>query len=166
MNEALRLLGRRPLTEAELKSRLAERGHDPASIEDAMQRLRAAGYVDDRKLAAHYLVVRTERGAMGPRRLLADLDRRGVPRALSGEVWLDLIREGVLDPAAAARVAAERRLRDHRSPLDRRQHARVYNALLRAGFEPEAIRVALEPYLAGLDGSEGDLSETSDDDFT
>ena len=147
LETAVRLLAGRDRTEHEVASHLAAAGHPPAAIAPVLAELRSRGWLDDARLARELAA----RSGAGRERVLADLERRGVPRATAAAAWSDLVDEGAIAPHERLRREVERRVR---GPLDRRGAARVYNALLRAGFDPEAIRAALEPH----------LPETSTDD--
>jgi regulatory protein len=161
--DALAMLGRRPLTAAEVRRRLLDLGHASGAVEATLERLAAAGYVDDRRLATHFLAVRAERGGRGPRRLVAELVRRGVPAEVAEQVLRELLDGGDLDPAALAAREARKRASAYGGTLDRKRYAAVYNALFRAGFEPETIRVAIDPLRREADGVEGDPPEPMDD---
>lgn len=162
-SEALRLLAERPRTRAELRTCLSERGHAPDSIEAVLSRLESDGLLDDRKLSRHFLLTRADRNLHGRRRLLAELGRRGVAKDVAEAAWNDLLERGDLDPGAVIVAAVRRRVAAAGGRLDRRRYAAVYNALLRAGFEPEPIRVALAPYRIAGDDPEDDPSESVDD---
>jgi SOS response regulatory protein OraA/RecX len=157
------MLGRKPLTVSEVRSRLRALGHADSEVDRVIRKLAAARYVDDARLASHWLTVRAERGGRGPRRLLAELLRRGVPEAVARRAWRELLDRGDVDPAALAAKEARRRAAAHGGKLDRKRYAAVYNALFRAGFEPETIRVAIDPYRAEAGGVEEDPSEFPDD---
>jgi regulatory protein len=161
--DALLLLNRRPFTKAELRKRLQDRGHAAAALEEALSRLESQGWIDDRKLATHFLLARADRTRHGPKRLLADLARRGVPPAVAEEAWTELVERGDVDSATLAAAAARRRVAAAGGKLDRKRYAAVYNALFRAGFEPDTIRVALDPYRTAAGDPEEDSSETTDD---
>jgi regulatory protein len=132
---AVALLARRPYGEAELGRRLAAEGHGGEEIERALAELRRWGLLDDRRLAEHFILARAERLGHGPGRLLADLQRRGVAGDVAREVLEELCRRGDLDPDALLRRAIRRR-----GAGDERAKARMYNALLRAGFDETSIR--------------------------
>lgn len=162
-DEALRELARRPLTRAEIRERLGRKGIPEGEIEAALARLGAARLVDDRALAEHYLRIRAERGRLGKERLLRDLERRGIDRETAEASWSRLEEAGDVDAGAALFREVERRVGTAGGTLDRRRYARVYNALLRAGFEPEAVEAALERYRSGLEGP--NLAERNSDDL-
>ncbi len=142
--DAYRMLARRPLTERELRTRLAGRGHTDGEIETALERLRADGYLSDEQLALDYIVARAERLGHGRLRLLRDLQTRGVDERLAEAAWRRAVEQGDVDSDALLGRAIARRVGT--GALDRRAYVRVYNALLRAGFEPDALRSGLAPH--------------------
>ena len=146
MADALKALARRPLTDAELRDRLAKREWGADEIDETLERLRAGGYVDDAKLALDFIVLRSARLAVGLLKLIADLRKRGVSESVARTAWRQAIDSGDLDSLAVLRHRLRRQLSSAERPLDSRGYARVYNALLRAGFEGEHIRKELEPY--------------------
>ncbi len=163
MDDGLRLVARRPLTVAELRDRLLERGHVEGEVERAIARLLETGILDDRRLAAHFIVTRSARLGHGRARLLRDLGRRGVDPRVAREAWDRSVRQGDVDPDAHLRGEIAKRVEAAGGRLEERAYRRVYNSLLRAGCEPGAVESALQPYRAGP--GEPDLAEGTDDDF-
>jgi regulatory protein len=157
--EALQLLARRPLTAAELRARLESRGHPPSAVERAVARLERAGHLDDCRLAAHFIVARAERLGHGPRRLVEDLKRRGLTEEEAEAAWRAAVERGDVDPDRLLRREIRRRVGGSAARLDRRHFRRVYNALLRAGFEASRI----EEQLAPLRAAAGAADEVGDD---
>ena len=142
----MQLLSRRPLTELELRERLRDRGQDSATIDRTCRRLVEDGYLDDRAIAADYIRARSERLGHGPRRLLDDLCRRGVDRDLAEAALHEVVEQG--DVATDELLLRQIRKRvGTATSIDSRGFRRVYNALLRAGFEDDAIRRHLQPLL-------------------
>lgn len=160
---ALRLLARRPLCRQELRERLLEDGSAAAEIDDALDRLEADGVIDDLKLSLHYIVARANRLGLGRTRMLAELERRGVDPEDARAAWARAVREGHVDPDALARKAAAKRI-GGAGAIDPGRYRRVYNALLRAGFDPTAIRAALDAHRPGLGVPAFGPSERIDDD--
>ncbi len=148
---ALALVSRRPLTRAEVRKKLVAGGCEPSDAEAAVERLTASGVLDDAKLASHYLLTRTERLGHGRERLVGELVRRGVDAGVAERAWDEVVGAGDLDPKALLAREAARRAAAEGGALDRRGYARVYNALLRAGFEPGDVEAALERYRADLE---------------
>ena len=145
---ALRRLRRRPRTRAELAQELQRLGHGAAEIESTLLTLEDSGYLNDVDLARHYITVRAARLGHGRERLFAELEQRGVPRGEIARAWQEAVESGEIEPREQLRAAVRRRVRELAS-LDSRGYARVYNALLRAGFDAEEIRCELDPYRAG-----------------
>ena len=159
---ALHLLKRRPRTRAELCGELERLGHEDSEIEQTLAALDSSGYLNDTELARDYITKRAARLHHGRERLLADLERRGVTRAEAERAWNEAVESGDLDPAEPLRAAIRRRVRE-RGSLDSKAYARVYNALLRAGFEAEETHRELEPYRAGDPFDTFHDDETNDD---
>ena len=144
--DALRWLAARPLTEAELRTRLSRKGHDPEAVEQTLAALRHAGWIDDRRLALDWIVLRASRLGRGRERLLRELERRGVPPGTARAAWAEAVAAGDVDAAAVLRDSVGKRLRRHGGALGPAEFRRVYNALLREGHEPGAIVEALRPH--------------------
>jgi len=161
--EALSMLARRPLTEAELRLRLAARDHSEQEVVTACAYLREAGYVDDGRLALDFIVLRAERLGHGPSRLVDQLCRRGVEREVAQLALQRAIDQGDLDPQRLLRRRLERLLRDAAAQPGLRDRARVYNALRRAGFDDDAIRRELASLDQPEPHEEPRTDETTDD---
>ena len=146
--DAIGMLGRRPLTASELRSRLTDRGHDERAVEQACARVHEAGFLDDRRLAYEFIVLRGPRLGHGRQRLLRELARRGVASELAEAAWRQAVEQGDLDPELLLRRKLERQLRGARRLTTERDYVRVYNALRRAGFDEGPIRRELAPYRA------------------
>lgn len=151
VERAIELVSRRPLTCAEVRRKLVAEGFEPAAAEAAAGRLSDSGVLDDAKLASHYILARTERLGHGRERLIGELVRRGVEPEVARRAWDDIVGAGDLDPGSLLAREAGRRVRAEGGRLDRKGYARVYNALLRAGFEPGDVDAALEQYRAELE---------------
>jgi regulatory protein len=144
--DALRLLARRPLTTSELQERLKRLGHTEADIEATVTKLSNDGYLDDGALSLNYIVTRAERKYHGQSRLIRELEQRGVKRSLAQQAWLQAVDNGDVEPDVLLVRAVERQLDRHGSPLDVRRYRRVYNALLRAGFDASRIIAELKSH--------------------
>jgi len=162
-SDALRLLSRRPLTVFELRQRLERRGHAPAAVEGACSRMRDAGYLDDRRLALDFIVTRAARLGHGPERMIEALCARGIDRGIADSALQAAVTSGDLSPCEVLRRRIARAVRGATPPLERREYARVYNALRRAGFDEESIRQELEPFQAPAPPADSTADEATDD---
>jgi len=147
--EAVRMLARRPLTRAEVRTRLHDRGYPEPDIEEALARLDSIGAVDDAALARHWVEVRSARKGHGARRLIRDLEARGVDPGIAQRALVEAVEGDGVDLDAVLRREAGKRVRALGARRDRRAYARVYTALLRAGFEPGEIHEALTTHFSG-----------------
>src|SRR5574340_606464 len=90
---ALKALGRRDHSEAELARKLCGKGVSPGVVAETIGRLKALHYLDDRRFAERWAesAVRNGRG-YGPR-LRLELSRKGVPAEVIAEVLAGVAAE-------------------------------------------------------------------------
>lgn len=136
---ALRLLGRRDLTAAEVSARLIERGYAPDDVAREVERLVAERAIDDQRTAVAHADMAIRVKGRGRLRIRRELEARGLSRAVV-DAALAHVAPAADELAAIRRVLARRRVHAHSSPADRR---RAVQHLLRRGFPAEAIRQAL-----------------------
>jgi regulatory protein len=122
----IRALARRDLTEAEVEDRLDRAGFAEEDRRQAIARLQAAGYLDDRRAACERARVLAGRG-LGDLAIAADLARRGA----SAEAQADALAS--LEPE----LERARRLAARLGPGPRGAHG-----LVRKGFTEEAVEAA------------------------
>lgn len=123
-----------PQAEGRLATKLAERGWRSAVIEQALERCRASGLVDDAAMAAA-LVEEGRRKGHAPTRLRADLRRRELSEDVIEQALAPLDDE---DPEAAA-FAVARRKADTLTGVDAETaFRRIVGHLARRGH-PEAL---------------------------
>jgi regulatory protein len=135
---AIRLLGRRDYTAAELRDRLIARGAGEEDAAAIVERLSADGLVDDRRAAAAHIRTATRVRLRGRRRVARELEARGVDPALTADILRDETPEGEL---GAIRAILARRRFPASPTIDERR--RMFQHLLRRGFDAESIRRVL-----------------------
>jgi regulatory protein len=139
---AVRSLGRRMRTVAELKRlmrlRVPEGERGTLLVEMVILRLKEHKYLNDSNYAAAYSAFRRDNEKFGRRRVITDLKVKGV--------HADVIEKAVgeayssVDEAAHARAFLKRKRL--KKPENNRDAARIFRALMRAGFGPwTAIKV-------------------------
>lgn len=146
----LRSTQAKPQTEAEMRAKLARRGVEEATADEALAHARRLGAVDDAALARALVEEQGRRRGYGTARVRVELARRQVPEEVaSGALALLADR----DEEAAARELAERRLAQLPAGVAAETAARRLAAYLtRRGHPPGlAQRVAID--VAGLDRS-------------
>ena len=140
--EGLRLLARRELSEAQIRERLARKAFEPPLIEDAIDRLRRSGAIDDARVAL--AAARTEalvkrHGRLRVERQLAAI---GIAAAVAARA-VEEVFAAVEEPALIDRALA-RRLRGPNARIaDAAHFRRLHQYLVRQGFPPEAVTALL-----------------------
>ena len=136
---ALRALERRAHGERELGLKLERKGHPPAAVAAALQRLVGLGLLDDVAFSRQYVQARTVKGR-GPVRLRHDLAMLGIARDVINQVLSELATGGD-DSLSRARALVERRL-PSLSGLPREARRRRLTAFLaRRGYRAEASQI-------------------------
>lgn len=150
---ALRMLGQRARTEADLRRRLLGKRYPVAAVEATVAWLQHLGYLNDEQYAQDR-TASLQRRKMGRRAIEFTLLGEGVDDELARDVvaaQAGELQETELACELARELAAKWR------GLDRlRRRNRIYQHLLRRGFEMEAIIAAL----AQIDPDDG-LSDMS-----
>lgn len=144
---AVGALGRRMRSVAELKRLLRQRVEVETEIgqtlvELVIRRLKDQGYLSDAKYAAAYSAFRRDNEKFGRRRVITDLKIKGV----HGEV-IDAAVESTFGEVNEEKQAREYLRRKRlQKPKDKKQTARVFRALMRAGFGAKTICVILKKW--------------------
>jgi regulatory protein len=127
---AVAALARRMHSVAELKRKLRSRCQDESTIDRVVARLKEQKYLNDSSYAAAYSAFRRDNEKFGRRRVTTDLKVKGVHS--------DVIEKAVdeayatVDEAELARAFLQRKRL--RKPENNREAARIFRALMRAGF--------------------------------
>jgi len=144
----LRALARRPFAVRELRRKLLQRQHPAAAVDAAIDRLSAAGLVDDARYAQEWVAAKLTRGR-GPARLLRDLQAQGVERRLAEDTVRDAMKEEGVDPIEAARAAAQQRAPALRALPPDVGRRRLAAFLLRRGFGGPHLADVVREALSG-----------------
>src|ERR1700734_1537939 len=117
--DALKMLGRRELSEAQVRQRLARRAHPADAIARPQSWIKRRGR----------LRVRRKSGRAGSQPATA---RRAVDEVFAA-----------LDPDALLEASLAKRLRGREQIADQAELARLYRYLIGQGFEPDRVMAAL-----------------------
>lgn len=147
-DQALHYLSHRPRSQAEMAHYLQRRGASEEQREAVIERLKRAGWLDDRAFAQFWIENREQFRPRGPRALAHELRRKGVEnQVIEQEV-------GVVDEADSAYRAASQKARQFRH-LDRGAfHRKVVEYLVRRGFDYEVARETAIRLWAELEAGE------------
>jgi len=136
---ALRLLARRELSTDQLRARLSRRGIPSADLEDAIARLTAARALDDTRTAMTYARRAVLVQLRGRRRVTQELTAIGLDTADIRHALTSVFDE--VDEGTILVRALNKRLQGRLQT--RAQFRRLYQALLRQGFEPDQVAQTL-----------------------
>jgi regulatory protein len=144
---AVGALGRRMRSVAELKRLLrprveAETEYGQTLVELVIRRLKDQGYLNDARYAAAYSSFRRENEKFGRRRVITDLKIKGVHAEVI-EKAVESAYEGVSEERLAREYLKRKRLV---KPKDRKQSARIFRQLMRAGFAVKTIFAILKQW--------------------
>jgi regulatory protein len=104
-------------------------------VDTVVSRLIELGYLDDVDYARRFASARLER-QYGPRRIVQELRRKGVPSEIADEAVAGARDEGEIRERAVA-LARQRAARLHRESDPRKRKKRIYDHLIRRGFDSQ-----------------------------
>jgi regulatory protein len=144
---AVGALGRRMRSVAELKRLLrprveAETEYGQTLVELVIRRLKDQGYLNDARYAAAYSSFRRENEKFGRRRVITDLKIKGVHAEVI-EKAVESVYGDVSDERLAREYLKRKRLV---KPKDKKQSARIFRQLVRAGFGAKTIFTILKQW--------------------
>ena len=157
---AVGALSRKMRTVAELKRLLRRRADEELLVDVVIARLKEQKYLNDHKYAAAYSAYRQANEKFGKRRVITDLKIKGVHSEVIEKVVSEAY-SGVNEEKLAREHLARKRLR---KPTNERETARVFRALLRAGFSSSIIFKILKKWqvpdetLGALEAEQDNLS--------
>ena len=139
---ALRALARRAHARFDLRRRLLQKQHPPAAVDGALDRLGAAGLLNDAQFARDFAAAKARR--RGPARLVRDLQSQGVDRRVAEEAVRDSLAAEGVDASDAVRVLAEKRVRQLAGLPPAVKKRRLVAFLARRGFAGAEVREVVE----------------------
>jgi regulatory protein len=141
---ALGLLDVRARTTRELSQRLGRRGYSTDDIARVIERLTAAGLLDDAAYGRQFTRGKLARGTAAPARIQFDLVRRGLDRGAAASAVQNILAEEAIDIPTVLEDLARRRARTMGKLDATTRRRRLFAYLARRGFDGEAIAVALD----------------------
>jgi regulatory protein len=139
--DGLKMLGRRELSEAQVRERLARRQHAEVDIDAAVGRLKHERAIDDLRVAeaiARTEVIVKRRGRL---RVKRQIESAGIDSATAKHALDDLV--GGLDEDAMIEAALAKRLGGRDRAADQREFQKLHRYLVGQGFEPDRVSKAL-----------------------
>ena len=140
--DALKMLARRELSEAQVRQRLARRGHAADVIDAAIDRLREEHAIDDSRVAEAIARTQSIVRGRGKLRVRRQIEAAGIGRADAQRALDEVLKD--VDSDALLEAALVRRLRGRTRVADDREFQRLYRHLVGQGFEPDRVLRALK----------------------
>ena len=139
--DGLKMLGRRELSERQIRQRLARKEHSPEEIDDAIARLRQERAIDDRRVADAIARMETGIRKRGKVRVRMQIERAGIDKATAKAAIDDLF--GEIDDEALLEASLRKRLHGRETIADDREFQRLFRYLIGQGFESDRVMKAL-----------------------
>ena len=140
--DGLKMLGRRELSEAQVRQRLARKGHPSDEIDAAVDRLRQERAIDDARVAEAIAHTETTVRRRGKLRVRRQIEQAGIAPATARHA-IDEVFEGV-DDEALLEEALARRLKGRDRLADEAEFRRLFRYLVSQGFEPDRVMAILK----------------------
>src|SRR5258707_4753018 len=142
--DGLKMLGRRELSERQVRQRLAGKEYSQDDIDEAVARLREERVINDRRVAE--AIVRMETGIRkrGKVRVRLQLEKAGIAKD-TARAAIDSVFEAI-DDDGLLEASLRKRLRGREAIADDREFARLFRYLIGQGFESDRVMKALKAY--------------------
>ena len=138
----LKMLGRRELSEQQIRQRLARKGHEQPEIDAAVARLKEERAIDDARVAETIARSETSTRRRGKLRVRMQIERAGIAsstaRKAVDEVFGELDADTLLEAALTRRMLGRDRIDDEK------EFQRLYRYLLNQGFDSDRVMHALQ----------------------
>jgi len=149
--DGLRMLGRRELSEAQVRQRLARKGHEPDAVNAAVERLRAERAIDDGRVAEAIAHTETTVHRRGKLRVRRQIEQVGIAPATARHAIDEVF--GAIDDQALLEGALAGRLRGRDRITDEAEFRRLFRYLVGQGFEPDRVMAILKQHKASTSRS-------------
>jgi regulatory protein len=136
------MLARRELSEAQVRQRLARRGHDEDAINSAVARLIEERAIDDERVAAAIARTETSVRRRGRLRVRRQIEHAGIAAPTARRAVDEVF--GDIDNDAHLQASLAKRLRGREIIADDKAFQRLYRYLVGQGFESDQVVRALK----------------------
>jgi regulatory protein len=140
--DGLKLAAGRELSEAQVRQRLARKGHPPPAIDAAIARLKDERAIDDARVAETIARAETSTRRRGKLRVRMQIERAGIASGTARKAVDDVF--GELDADALLESALTRRLLGRDRIEDDKEFQRLYRYLLNQGFDADRVMHVLQ----------------------
>ena len=139
--DGLKMLGRRELSETQIRQRLARKEYDPETIDEAVVRLKDERAIDDVRVAEAIARTETSIRRRGKLRVRMQIERAGIAKHIAKAAVDEVF--GAMDGDAHIEAALNKRLRGRATIADDREFQRLFRYLAGQGFETDQVMKVL-----------------------
>jgi regulatory protein len=139
--DGLKMLGRRELSEKQVRQRLVRKEYDQHEIDEAVARLREERAINDQRVAEAIARAETSIRKRGKVRIRMQLERAGIAKDTAKRV-IDEVFEGI-DDEALLESSLRKRLHGREAIADDREFQRLFRYLIGQGFESDRVMQVL-----------------------
>jgi regulatory protein len=142
LQRALRFLGYRARSEAELRDYLMRKAYSKATAERVLEKLRALHYINDAAFARNWAIARATGRGYGPKRIYQELRKKGVSDGLIREVVRETFDQA--EEREKAKSVLEKQFKN-KQLSDPKMLRRAAGFLERRGYSSQVIFDLLRP---------------------
>ncbi|MCU1383669.1 MAG: recombination regulator RecX [Acidobacteria bacterium] len=139
--DGLKMLGRRELSEQQVRQRLARKEYPADEIDEAIARLREERAINDQRVAEAIARMETGIRKRGKVRVRMQLERAGIAKDTAKQA-IESVFENI-DDEALLESSLRKRLRGRETIADDREFQRLFRYLVGQGFEMDRVMQAL-----------------------
>ena len=141
---SLDILARAPRSIRDLRRRLLLKGEQEADVEATVERLMAAGLLDDAAYARAFVRAKVSSQGFSRRRLQQELAKRGVARDIADAAIVEVLHDDNVDETANIDRVARKKLRTLSGLDPDTQRRRLFAFLARRGYDVDDVRAVVE----------------------
>ena len=142
--DALKMIGRRELSEFQVRQRLSRRGHDASSIDIAVARLKSDRSINDERVAGAIARTQTSVRGRGRRRVQQQIEAAGIASSIASKAVDEVFQD--LDADALLATSLAKRLRGREHIADDREFQRLFRYLSAQGFDTDRVLALLRKH--------------------
>lgn len=139
--DGLKMLGRRELSEWQVRQRLARKAYPRHEIDEAVARLCGERAIDDQRVAEAIARMETGIRKRGKVRVRLQLERAGIAKDTARQAIDDVFER--IDGDELLEASLRKRLRGRETIADDREFQRLFRYLVGQGFDADQVMQAL-----------------------
>lgn len=147
-NYALNILSRSAKSEKQMIDKLKEKGYDLDLINNAIEKLKKQGYLDDQRFSEMYINSKINESKYGKRKIKEKLYEKGIAREIIDEKLKVLSNEDELQRAISLGL---KKLKSLNEADKQKRSMKLINHLISKGFEYGIVRQAVSKLVDNFD---------------